>query len=150
MPVGRKKKISLVEHVDREIAARRAEHAQAVADAARLVEEIERLELAKAAVVDAIGTSPSVNGAKPTRRRKSLAKQVGSSNVDRVLTALTRGGRPMTQSEVARALNINDGTASYAMRALIEQGKVERLGAQRRGARYQVVTGERRTRVRPR
>jgi hypothetical protein len=88
------------------------------------------------AIVTALdGVPPEANGT--TRRRKTTrrkrpsdpAKLAGKGNVEAVRTELRRRGRA-SQAEIARALDLNPGTASYAMRALADNGeavKTDRL-----------------------
>jgi MarR family len=74
---------------------------------------------------------------RPTRRRrkpttastngKDAAKIAGPAAIEAVKGALG-DGEGHTQAEIARATEKNSGTVSYAIKALVERGEVERDG----------------------
>lgn len=73
------------------------------------------------------GAIRSLSGASSSRARRSAAVQAGPKALDKVRRALARG--PLSQAEIVRRTKLNDGTVSYALRALtVELREVEATG----------------------
>lgn len=142
MGAGQHRKETLAQ-IELEIAECRGRISEIQEDAKRRVGivdgQIERLRGAARALREPL---PKAEGRRPRR-------QAGPRNVETVYETLRRScGGSGTQADVVHATGINDGTASYAMRALVNDGRVERVG-EGRGALYRVVEPDS-VRVRPR
>ena len=67
------------------------------------------------------------------KRKRTAAVQAGPAALTKVETALTKG--PLSQAQITRRTKLNDGTVSYALRALVEAGKIEATGVRVEGSR---------------
>ena len=74
----------------------------------------------------------ALEGRKP-RKKRTAAVQAGPAALAKVHSALTGG--PLTQAQITRATRLNDGTVSYALRALVDSGEVEATGVRLEGSR---------------
>lgn len=68
-----------------------------------------------------------------TRRKRPAAVQAGPKALAAVRKVLGRG--PRSQAEIVRLTGMNDGTVSYALRALVEAGEIAATGARIKGSR---------------
>lgn len=76
---------------------------------------------------------------------KTPLERAGRGNVDRVYALLRR--KPMTKAEVVAATGKNNGTITYAIRALEDDGLIRETGMQQNGSlEYEVVDRRRVTR----
>lgn len=64
---------------------------------------------------------------RPYKRRKKPAESAGPANVTKVSDYLQRHGKA-TQAEVRRETGLNSGTASYAVRALVDDEQIALTG----------------------
>jgi predicted HTH transcriptional regulator len=62
----------------------------------------------------------------PVLERRSAAVQAGPAALAKVREVLAKG--PTSQAEIARRTKLNEGTVSYALRALVEDGSIETTG----------------------
>lgn len=104
---------------ERERALVREQHRQEIA---AFDQEISRLR----------GAIRALEGRKPSRKR-TAAVQAGPAALSKVRTALATG--PLTQAQITKQTKLNDGTVSYALRALVENGEVEATGVRHEGSR---------------
>lgn len=61
-----------------------------------------------------------------TRPKRSAAVQAGPKALDKVRRVLASG--PQTQAKIVKRTKLNDGTVSYALRALVESGEIVATG----------------------
>lgn len=73
----------------------------------------------------------ALEGQKGTTR--SPAKMAGPGALSAVRKALNAG--PLTQAQIVRRTKLNDGTVSYAVRALVDAGEIEATGVRVSGSR---------------
>lgn len=103
---------------------------------------IASLEAAKREFVKrTTGKKPRVARAK---KERTALQRAGSGNLVKALTLLTEAG-PLTKAQIASRLSLNNGTTTYALRALEDQGKVRKTGGQTNGSfEYEAVARKRR------
>jgi uncharacterized coiled-coil protein SlyX len=78
---------------------------------------------------------------------KTALQRAGRGNVDKARDLLRHNG-PTPKAEVTRLLAINDGTVTYALRALEETGEVRKTGERIHGSDvYEYLTPARRSGV---
>jgi predicted HTH transcriptional regulator len=76
---------------------------------------------------------------------KTPLERAGRGNVEAVLKLIQR--RPMTQAEVVERTGKNNGTITYAIRALTDDGLIRPTGYQENGSKeYEAVSRRRVTR----
>lgn len=96
-----------------------------------------------------------VRSRRPRRRAsgakvaKTALQRAGRGNVTKARDLLRHNG-PTAKSQVTKLLNINDGTVTYALRALEETGEARKTGERVGGSDvYEYVTPARRGVTRP-
>lgn len=105
--------------VEQEKALVREEHRQ------ELATFDDEIKLLKAAVRALEGTR-----ARPGR---PAAVQAGPAALAKIRAVLSDG--PLTQSQITKQTSLNDGTVSYGLRALADQGEIEATGVRINGSR---------------
>lgn len=101
-----------------------AQALQAKMEAARvdLREHIVKLESMRRALV-----KDAKRAARQTNGERTPIQRAGRGNVAKVAAMLKSKG-PMTKAEVTHELGMNNGTVTYALRALEEQGQARKTG----------------------
>jgi hypothetical protein len=93
---------------------------------ARHVDAIVEIDTEAAMLVAAKKALPRAKRAKPTSQRTPIQK-AGRGNVEKVYATLVAGG-PRTQARLTETLGINNGTLTWALRALVEDGRIVATG----------------------
>jgi ribosomal protein S25 len=112
--------------------AKIAEERDALAAIGRVRREHERalarLEASRRAL-----TGKQVSRRPAVKAERTALQRAGKGNVEKVLALLRREGAH-TRGEITQKLGMNNGTVTWAIRHLEEQGKIKRTGEQRRGS----------------
>jgi hypothetical protein len=99
----------------------RARHVNAIVE---IDDEVEKLATMKASLP------------KPTRKvkQRTALQKAGPGNVEKVYAMIVSGG-PSTQARITSTLGINNGTVTWALRALVETKRIAETGKRVNGSK---------------
>lgn len=112
-------------------------------------QSLARLEEARKALVRTRAPRKAPKARRVSTAVKTAAQRAGRGNIVKARDLLQHNG-PMTKASITKELGINDGTVTYALRALEETGEVQRTGERVHGSDvFEYVTRRRVAVTRP-
>jgi DNA-binding transcriptional ArsR family regulator len=135
---------SLIEQTDERIAEERERRHRIVQALRQSEAQIATLEAARKALVGRKVSRRTPSEQRAASRNRTAVERAGKGNVEAAFDYLAQHGRA-TKAEITRALGKNNGTVTYALRALEEEKRVRKTNVRVQGSdEYEVVSNRRR------